>query len=35
MNLSEQFIEHNGMRTAYLEAGSGPTVLLLHPTFPR
>ena len=34
MSLSEQFIEHSGMRTAYLEAGSGPPVLLLHGSGP-
>ena len=34
MSLSEQFIEHDSMRTAYLEAGSGPPVLLLHGSGP-
>ena len=34
MSLSEQFIEHDGMRTAFLEAGEGPPVLLLHGSGP-
>ena len=34
MDLTEQFIEHDGMRTAYLEAGDGPPVLLIHGSGP-
>jgi 2-hydroxymuconate-semialdehyde hydrolase len=34
MELTEQFIEHDGMRTAYIEAGEGPPLLLLHGSGP-
>lgn len=34
MDLSEKFIEHDGMRTAYIEAGEGPPLLLLHGSGP-
>lgn len=34
MDLTEKFIEHDGMKTAYIEAGEGPTLLLLHGSGP-
>jgi len=34
MDLTEQFIEHDGLQTAYIEAGDGPPLLLLHGSGP-
>ncbi len=34
MNLTERHIEHDGMRTTYLEAGNGPPVVLIHGSGP-